>query len=284
MTPSVRPEPVREGDDFGDRMKMYEAVEDQRLDPHLPIYARIDGRTFSTFTRGMARPFDPDMTAAMVATCSALVERTHARIGYTQSDEVSLVWLADGEAEPLFGGRVQKLCSVLAGLATAAFTATLLKSPLASYASKLPHFDCRVVGLPSRTEAANMFLWRQMDAQKNAVSMAARSLFSHRSLHGKDRRDMLEMLAEAGVNYEGYPASFRHGTFVRRETFERAFTADELARIPEKHRPPTDALVRRSVVRILDAPPLVEVANREAMIFDGADPAWRNADEYKRDA
>ena len=272
-SPSGETAHSQDHDEFGDRMKAYEAVEDRRLDPRLPIYARIDGRTFSTFTRGMGRPFDADMTAAMVATCAALVEETHARIGYVQSDEISLVWLADGErAEPIFGGRVEKLCSVLAGFATAAFTAAILRSPLASYASKLPHFDCRVVSLPSKTEMANMILWREMDAFKNAVSMAARAHFSHKALHNRGRADMLAMLAKAGVDFDAYPIAFRHGTFLRRKTFDRAFTPEELAAIPEKHRPAPDALVTRSEVRPLAMPSFVTVMNREAVIFDGADP------------
>ena len=48
-------------------MKGYEAVETaRRFDVHLPIYARIDGRSFSRFTRGMARPFDIRMIDAMI--------------------------------------------------------------------------------------------------------------------------------------------------------------------------------------------------------------------------
>jgi hypothetical protein len=43
-------------------MRACEAVETARkLDAHLPIYARIDGGAFSTFTRSMRRPFDPSM-------------------------------------------------------------------------------------------------------------------------------------------------------------------------------------------------------------------------------
>ena len=260
------------GDDFGDRMKGYEAAADLRLDPVFPIYARIDGRAFSTFTRGMRRPFDPDMTAAMVATCAALIEKTHARIGYTQSDEISLVWLAEGVAEPLFSGRIQKLSSVLAGLATAAFTAALMRSPLAPYASKLPHFDCRVCGLPGRWEAANMLLWREMDASKNAVSMAAHAHFSHKALQGQCGAAMLEMLTDANIDFDAYPVSFRRGTFLRRETFERAFTSEELARIPPRYQPASGALVTRSEVRQIDMPPFVSVTNREAVIFGGAVP------------
>ena len=53
-------------DDFGDRMKRYEAAETERdFMPLLPIYARIDGRCFSSFTRGLERPFDLRITRAI---------------------------------------------------------------------------------------------------------------------------------------------------------------------------------------------------------------------------
>lgn len=190
-------------DDFGNRMKAYEVVETGRkLDPHLPIYARIDGRAFSTFTRHMERPFDMRMTAAMVETVKHLLHATHARIGYTQSDEISLVWLAEGEQpDVFFSGKVQKMVSVLASITAAKF-ATVVP---AEFRDRLPHFDARVFQLPSKEEAANTFLWRAMDARKNAISMAARSRFSSKTLHGKDRATMLSMLADAGVDFESYP-------------------------------------------------------------------------------
>lgn len=81
-------------DSLGDRMKGYEATEtDRRFVPLRPIYARIDGRSFSRFTQGMTRPFNHKMSHAMIETTKYLVEHTHATVGYTQSDEISLVWL-----------------------------------------------------------------------------------------------------------------------------------------------------------------------------------------------
>jgi tRNA(His) 5'-end guanylyltransferase len=257
-----------EKDDLGDRMKAYEAAGDTRLDATSPIYARLDGRSFSRFTRGMERPFDPAMTEAMIATAAGLVEHTHAAIGYTQSDEISLVWLAaSAESQVFFDGRVQKLASVLAGLGTALFTQAIMRGPLAERAATLPHFDCRVVGLPSREEAANMLLWRQLDARKNAVSTAARAHFSHKALHGKNRRQMLEMLALEGVDFEAFPSAFKRGTFVRRVTEFRPFTVAELERIPETFRPSPDELVERSEVRRLDVPHMLDMTDRVGFVF-----------------
>lgn len=260
------------GDSLGDRMKDYERRETSRAFlPMLPIYARIDGRCFSSFTRGMERPFDPAMVSAMVATTRRLIEETQARIGYTQSDEISLVWLADEpKSEMFFGGKAQKMASVLASLATAAFTRAVLDGPLAEYAARLPHFDARVFQLPTRTEAANAFLWREMDATKNAISMAARHYYSAKALHGKTGPEMQEMLFAKGVNFNDYPAFFKRGTFLRRVTGCRELTDDERERIPAEHRPNVGQKVIRSWVSELDMPRFTSVANREAVIFDGA--------------
>ena len=264
-------------DNFGDRMKEYEARETERcFIPLLPIYARIDGRCFSAFTHGMERPFDTRITQAMIDTTKYLIEETHARIGYTQSDEISLVWMQDRyDSELIFGGKIQKMVSVLASMTAARFASMcrFIGGDMVGRAEKLsPHFDCRVFQLPNRTEAANAFLWREKDATKNAISMAARSFYSHKALDGKNGSEMQEMIFQKGQNFNDYPAFFKRGTFLRRVTFERAFTADELTRIPEKHRPAPETLVTRSDVVKLDMPSFGTVTNREAVIFDGAEP------------
>jgi tRNA(His) guanylyltransferase len=265
-------------DDLGDRMKSYERAETGRvLDARLPIYARIDGRGFSRFTRGMQRPFDSRMSYAMVKTACDLVEETGARIGYTQSDEISLLWLIDESAPPesqiFFDGKLLKLTSVLASYATAAFTRAVLASEpqFAKYAERLPHFDARVFSLPSREEGANAMLWRQLDATRNAIQMAAQSAFSHKTLHGRSTSEMLAMLRDIEIDFDNYPSFFTRGTFVRRVTFERPYKSEELERIPEKHRPDADALVTRSEIRSVDLPNLLSIANRAAVIFDGSE-------------
>jgi tRNA(His) guanylyltransferase len=260
---------LKDTDDFGNRMKAYEATEAARkLNPHLPIYARIDGRAFSAFTRGMERPFDMRMTSAMIETTKHLVHATHARIGYTQSDEISLIWLADKpESDILFSGKIQKMCSVLASMAAARFGNAI--SP--GYRSRLPHFDARVFQLPDKEEGANVFLWRAMDARKNAISMVAQSRFSHKQLHGQDQKAMLGMLKGIGVDFStAYPDCHRLGSFIRRKVIERLLTDEELERIPEKHRPVGP--VQRSDYEVMEMPPFNKVRNRVAVIFDGKNP------------
>ena len=106
---------------FGDRMKLYERMEaGRRFMPRLPICVRLDGKGFSKWTRGLARPYDPRLSALMEHVATRLVEETQAVIGYTQSDEISLVfYTADPKAQVFFDGRIQKMTSVLAAMTTA---------------------------------------------------------------------------------------------------------------------------------------------------------------------
>lgn len=260
-------------DDLGDRMKMYEGIEHGRvLIPRLPIYARLDGRCFSNFTRDMNRPYDERMTRCMVETTKYLVDETCAVMGYTQSDEISLAWhYPDPKSQALFGGKVQKLVSVLASMATAEFMRLAIGSLYGPVHRMNPTFDCRVFNLPNLEEATNAFLWRELDATKNAISMLADEYYSHNELQGKTGEQKQEMLfQEHGINFNDQPAFFKRGTFVRGITEERMLTEEGLAKIPEQHRP--TAPVLRSRIVELDMPKFRSVINRSAVIFDGADP------------
>jgi tRNA(His) 5'-end guanylyltransferase len=234
-------------DDLGNRCKEFEMAEaGRKLMLGLPILARLDGRAFHTFTKGLARPYDKDFMGLMVKTASHLVEMEHADLGYTQSDEITLVWLPKDERP--FGGRIQKLESILAGRASGFFSRHLL-SMLPSKADLYPHFDCRVWAVPDLNEVYNVFKWRELDASKNSLSMLAQAHFSHKQLHGKKGKDQHDLLHSVEVNWNDEEPAFKRGTYLRRETVERILTLDELARIPKAHRP--EGPVLRTMVKAL---------------------------------
>ncbi len=257
-------------DKMGDRMKMYEGIEANRiLIPGLPICVRVDGRAFHSFTRGMGRPYDIGMSNAMIETMKYLVKETDALIGYVQSDEISLI-LSDIK-EPLFGGRISKLNSVIASVATVAFNREIAKY----FPDKgMATFDCRVWNVPNRAEAANTILWREFDATKNSISMAARSAYSHVQLKGKNGSEMQNMLMEKGINWNDYPVFFKRGTYARRETFEIRLSKDEIEKLPPKHECHVnpDTPIIRSEINLIDMPIFSKVINREEVIFEGAVP------------
>jgi tRNA(His) 5'-end guanylyltransferase len=263
-------------DSLGDRMKAYEMAEaGRKLLPLIPAVARIDGRSFSSFTRGLARPYDQRLADLMMETVKYLVQETNANCGYTQSDEISLVWYSPTtETEILFNGRVQKMESVLAGMTSSYFLYHCPKFLPAEYAAKLPHFDARVWNVPTKEEAANCFLWREWDATKNSISMAAQHYYSHNELMGKNGSDKQEMLFQKGVNWNNYPDFFKRGSYIQRRKTLRKFDASELEALPPKHeaRKNPDLVVERTDYVRVNMPPLGKVTNRVGVIFDGEEP------------
>jgi tRNA(His) guanylyltransferase len=267
-------------DPLGDRMKSYEHAEaGKRLLPMLPVIARADGRGFSAFTRDLPRPFDPRLSRLMVETARLLARETCARLAYTQSDEITLVMYApEPDAQVYFDGRVHKMVSQVAAFTTAVFN-RLLPRFLPEKAERVeddapPTFDTRVFCVPTLAEGANAVLWREQDAVRNSVSMAARAHFGHAEVDGRSAREMREMLRGRGVAWEDFPAFFRRGTYLQRRTVRRKFTAAELEALPPRHnaRLDPDLEVERTEIVELDVPSLSHVSNREGVVFFGESP------------
>ena len=88
-------------DALGARMKQYEeqAYNTKFVDNNLPLIVRLDGHCFHTFTKGFIRPFDKNLHRAMVLTTGDLVDRFQAYCGYTQSDEITLIFPAANDNE-----------------------------------------------------------------------------------------------------------------------------------------------------------------------------------------
>lgn len=265
-------------DDFGDRMKGYENVEARRCLPiGVPILARIDGKKFSHFTKGLHRPYDERLRRLMVDTTRHLMEETGSVAGYTQSDEITLLFRPDVKEDGRYlGGRVQKMCSIFAGTATAYFC-TRLPEVLPEKAGKMPTFDCRVWSVPNKEEAANAFLWREIDAIKNSVSMVVSKQFLHNDLRYKSTPERIEILRGIGINMEDFPAAFLRGQYLLRRKSVRAFDANEIDRLPPKHSARVDPnlLVERMDIVEADLPPMLDIANRADVLFRGALPTAR---------
>jgi tRNA(His) 5'-end guanylyltransferase len=98
-------------------MKQYEAVSQTYLMRRTPVIIRLDGVAFHTFTKNFDKPLDEPFSEAMRWVTRHLVNNIQGCLmGYTQSDEISLV-LQDYkklDTDAWFGYNVQKLVSVSA--------------------------------------------------------------------------------------------------------------------------------------------------------------------------
>ncbi len=251
-------------DSLGDRCKQYEMAEAGRCAMRgLPLLARLDGRAFKTYTRGLRRPFDEALSECMRETTKFLVDQTNAAIGYTQSDEITLVWhvqvdtFEDSRRVPdfPFKGRFQKMTSILAGMTSAKFN-KLAAILLPKKAHLTPHFDCRTWQVPSIFDVIDVLIWREADCQKNSVSMASSAYYSHKQLHGKTSSERHDMLHAKGVNWNAYPAHFKRGVYFARRLESHVLSEQERAKIPEKHRLLVGTIVTRSEIVDLELPPI----------------------------
>jgi tRNA(His) guanylyltransferase len=221
--------------DLGDRMKAYEGQATMTLDKKLPAIIRIDGRAFHSYTRGFERPFDKHILEAMMYTTTKLCEEVqNAKIGYAQSDEISILMTVDSEmAQPWFDGKTPKILSVSASIATSYFNEYMdkiywqpqrFRNKMAGEESrdKMANFDSRVFNLPVE-EVNNYFWWREQDAIRNSIQSVSHTHYSQKQLHKKNTAMMLEMLREEKkVDWgKDIPIHLQRGYCAVKEHFEK---------------------------------------------------------------
>ena len=217
---------------LGDRMKNnYENVNRFYLTRRMPVIIRMDMKAGHTFTRGMKKPFDDIFVKTMQETMKYLCENIQGCVlGYTQSDEISLVLTdyAELTTDAWFGNNLQKMCSVSASMATLAFNKAFndnivgyidshfdadcdVAKDLAEYTKILINarnkgamFDSRVFTIP-KEEVCNYFIWRQQDATRNSIQSVGQANFSQKELHGKSCSNIQDMLmTQKGINWNDY--------------------------------------------------------------------------------
>ena len=221
--------------DLAKRMKDYESISKTKLMKRCPVICRIDGKAHHSFTRGFKRPFDEIYIKSMQETAKYLCENIQGVVlSYQQSDEITLVMVDYKEfnTSPYFDYEVQKLCSIVASMATMAFN-KIFKKEVNLYFEKWENgsiatqnycnilfdaiekgamFDARVFNIP-KEEVTNCIYWRQLDASRNSVQMVGQANFSHKELQNKTCNMIQDMLMlQKGINWNDFPTYQKRGS------------------------------------------------------------------------
>jgi tRNA(His) 5'-end guanylyltransferase len=209
-------------DDLDTKMRVFETAADMCVLPGLYMVARIDGRSFTRLTKEthhFEAPYDLRFRDYMVATVEHLMQCGFRVIyGYTQSDEISLLFHHD---EAAFERKMRKYNSILAGEASAKFS--LLLGDLAA-------FDCRISQLPTEDLVIDYFRWRNEDAHRNALNAhcywmlrkqgqtmdQATSAMLKLSVAAKN-----ELLFQNGINFNDLPNWQKRGIGLYWESYEK---------------------------------------------------------------
>lgn len=222
---------------LAERMEAREAEQTRRAKLGEVVYVRLDGRNFSRWTSGLEKPFCAEFADTMDETTKALVEESGAILGYTQSDEITLILYREPPGEIYFGGKLDKIVSLLAVEASMVFSEEWRRFDACGPVS----FDARAFIMreppTGLIEALNVLRWRERDATRNAILGLGQARYSHKSLQGVRCSEILERLQADGVDFEAMPERFRRGAYFQRRKVLKELDAETLAKIPEQHRP-----------------------------------------------
>jgi tRNA(His) 5'-end guanylyltransferase len=209
-------------DELDEKMRKYEQSVDQIILPEIYMVARIDGRSFTRLTKEICHfeaPFDVKFRDMMIETVRSLMDCGFRVIyGFTESDEISLLFHPD---EQTFGRKIRKYNSILAGQASAAFSLQLGMPAV---------FDCRMIPLPTVDRVKDYFLWRQEDANRNALNSHCYWLLrkegkaadeANAVLEGQSVAFKNEFLFQHGINYNDLPSWQKRGTGLYWEDYEK---------------------------------------------------------------
>jgi len=230
-------------EELGDRMKRYEQQYNQCVPAQDIMVVRLDGVSFSKWTRGLDSVFDLVFVRAMILTMNDLLKNFRATTAYTHSDEITLVFAAQpatflANGKPLhvgthiYGGRVQKLVSVCSSFAAVRFNWHFIDQSNKAYPKEgvnhyknrqkklnIACFDGRVLSFPplETHELANHMLWRSVfDCFRNCTSSFARAFYSAKKLHGVNCQTMIKnMLQEHKFDFNTVPPYLKHGVWAK---------------------------------------------------------------------
>ncbi len=229
-------------DELGNRIKdQYENRTRYFLPRRTYTLLRLDGKSFHTYTKGLKKPFDNDLSDDIDNAIIAMLPQIQGAVfAYTQSDEISIL-LTDfttPQTDAWFDGNLQKISSVAASIMTAEFNKRVIAREIKQLCLDglnsddisfdinhriLAYFDCRTFTIPDRVEVMNYFRWRQQDCVRNSVSMVAQANFSHKDLHGKSQTMMHEMLHQKGVNWAtDFTDGEKNGRVITKELYVTA--------------------------------------------------------------
>ncbi|KAN0032192.1 hypothetical protein ACTFIV_006069 [Dictyostelium citrinum] len=226
---------------LGDRMKSYEDGMKIQIEKNNSYIIRLDGHSFSKFSKAFKKPgiaWDFRIHQAMVETATALMKTFQPTVIYTFSDEITMCFpsidqesIDEGEIPQLaYNGKVQKLISLTAGLASTVFYKSITQAPYNSEKEEniinllktaTPSFDSRLFVLPSNDEIRHNLIWRSIiDCKRNSISQVGQAHFTPKQIHGLSGQEVKQkLLLEKGINFDDEPEWYKYGVYLKKQSY-----------------------------------------------------------------
>lgn len=212
-TGPVKPE------DLEIRMRRLESFRSWRLRSDTWTIIRLDGRSFSKFTgERFEKPFDGRFRDLMITAAKEVFTSLNGIYAYIFSDEISVLF---PPSWCLFGRRAEKIISVSAGLAAAAFTNACGEKAL---------FDSRIWLGENTVDVTDYFQLRQWNAGRCALHSwcywtlrkSGEGLHeANEKLRKKDAAFQRELLRGAGIDFNNIPIWQTRGMAIYMENYQK---------------------------------------------------------------
>ena len=218
-----------------DKCQYYRKTTDYKIIPNGYTLLMLDGVCFSRLIKNnFKKPFDDDFINMMNETAKYLVEHLQgAKIAYTQSDEISIL-VTDfdtPQTDLLYGGRLCKIQSIAAAMATSEFNRQFILYYIDKYKDehpekviekmKLAQFDCKCWMVPNENDMFAHFLWRNIDCIKNSKQQTAQTYLPHKQLVGKTTDEGIAMLKEEkDIDWNTFDSGKKYGRLIFKRELE----------------------------------------------------------------
>lgn len=229
-----------------EKSKFFQERRNYLIDTDKYILVHVDGRSFSKMVKNKFRkPFDDSFIEMMNQTAVYLCENVQGcQLAYVQSDEISLLIKKNNpEGDVFFGGRLCKMQSIIASLASAKFNQLMMiynitgeDGPCDVYMdnaeivdeivnvihdSPLYQFDCKVWDVDSANDAMAWFLFRNIDCIRNSKQQTAQTYLTHKELIGLDTDKQIELLLnKTNVDWNTFDCGKKYGRLVYKKEFD----------------------------------------------------------------
>ncbi|RLI36814.1 tRNA 5'-guanylyltransferase [Candidatus Bathyarchaeota archaeon] len=211
------------------KLKCKEAYTDVRV-PAAPFFVRLDGWRFHSLTEKLKlkKPFDRLLAECMIEAVKNIFRLFNPALAYLFSDEISILFPKTN----LFGLRVEKIDSILAGFTSSGLHKALTKR-LPDRDVPALSLDCRIIPMKNPEEAVNYLTWRQSEAYRNCYnSYAYQALIRKAGLTPQEAAQrlkdvklsrLMELIKRYGIdlNLSDIPRWHERGILIHWETYKK---------------------------------------------------------------
>ena len=209
------------------RMKLYENNCPIKIKPTQYFIVRLSGVDFKNYTRQFGKPLDGNFAKVMIMVLNKMVDKFNPKVGFTYSDEISLVFSSCNE----FDGRSNKICSIMSSFCSVTFNkliVNIISKDIANYSkdfesfinNSIPIFDTSIIVFSPENimEITRYFVLKSnIDSRRQCLKEYAIHYIGEEAIKNKNVLQLRAELKKIGFDYiNSVPLFLRQGIYSKK--------------------------------------------------------------------